>query len=143
MNRQLVMTSNMDEVARLAEFIELVAEECVLSAAQSFNINLALEEAVANVINYGYPDGKKGTITLTAESHATDILFTLTDDAIPFDPLQNAPEVDTDLSAEDRTIGGLGIFLIRNVMADVRYEYKDGHNILSMLYHPSSLSLSI
>lgn len=134
MKYQLVLHDDLSEIDRLAEFMEALAEAESLDPAAGFNLHLALEEACSNVIRYAYPGetGKEFRLDVTADEH--QIQFILTDEGIPFNPLENAPEVDVTLSAEDREIGGLGIFLIKQCMSDVNYERREGCNILTMTY---------
>lgn len=134
MNRTLEMTNEVSEIGRLAEFVENVCEELGLDMGASFNIDLALEEAVSNVINYAYGESTGCPITLSVSEQGGDIVFTLVDEGKVFDPLQSAPDVDTTLSAEERNIGGLGIFLIKNIMHSVEYHREGDRNVLVMNY---------
>ena len=95
-------------------------------------INLALEEAVCNVIQYAYPEGTTGRMSLEAVKDGNRLRFTLTDGGKVFDPTA-APEADITASVEDRPVGGLGIHLIRNIMDSVRYERMDGKNVLTLI----------
>ena len=96
------------------------------------SLNLALEEAVSNVIMYAYPKGSDGLVELEAIIRKGSMEFILSDNGTPFDPTA-APEADITLDVEDRPIGGLGIFLVRNIMDEVKYNRSDdGKNILSM-----------
>jgi anti-sigma regulatory factor (Ser/Thr protein kinase) len=90
-----------------------------------------LEEAVVNVINYAYPKEEHEYIYLSARMHEGSIVLVLTDTGKEFDPTA-APEADVTLSAEDRQIGGLGIFLIRQIMNEVKYERIEGKNVLTL-----------
>jgi sigma-B regulation protein RsbU (phosphoserine phosphatase) len=95
-------------------------------------MNLALEEAVTNVILYAYPSGSDGLVDIEAILRKDSLEFIITDSGIPFDPTQ-APVADVTLDVEKRPIGGLGIYLVRTIMDVVKYERKDGHNVLSMI----------
>ncbi len=96
-------------------------------------LDLALEEAATNVIMYAYPEGEKGKAELKMELKDGQILSILSDSGTPFDPLQR-PDVNLDVSLEERKIGGLGIHLIKKIMNEVHYEYTDGKNVLTMTY---------
>ena len=96
-----------------------------------FNLNLVLEEAVSNVIFYAYPKEEHQEIVLTAKMSNKSLIFVLTDSGKEFDPTQ-APDVDVALSAEERKIGGLGIFLIRQIMNKVEYQRIEGKNVLTL-----------
>ena len=97
----------------------------------AFNINLALEEAVTNIINYAYPEGTEGDIELSFSLTGRTLYFTLSDGGKPFDPT-SVPPADISAQAADRPIGGLGIHLVRKIMDHVNYFRKDGKNILKM-----------
>lgn len=121
----LVMRNDIEQIPTLAEWLEGLD----IPAELKMPINLALEEAVSNVMLYAYPNNH-GQVFL--EFNRTDrLVFTLTDNGIPFDPTKQK-EADTTLSAEERPIGGLGIFLVRQIMDDMQYERVDGKNILTL-----------
>ena len=115
----------------MAIFIEELGEEFGLSPELVFNLNLVLEEAVSNVILYAYPKEEHQTISLIARKKDNQLIFVLTDSGKEFDPTQ-APDADITLSAEDRPIGGLGIFLIRQIMNTVEYQRIEGKNVLTL-----------
>lgn len=95
------------------------------------SLNLALEEAVTNVIMYAYPKGSDGLVDIEAVIRPSSIDFAIIDSGIPFDPT-TVPEAQVDASLEDRPIGGLGIYLVRSIMDSVSYRRYEGKNILSM-----------
>ena len=130
--RRIVLRNNIEEIARMQGFIdELVAELC-LTAEDAFNIHLALEEAVSNVIMYAFPEGEQHDITLTVRHVDDTLIFRVIDAGQEFDPTLQ-PDADVTLSLEQRPIGGLGIFLIRRIMQRVEYHRIDGNNILTMV----------
>ena len=131
MEKSIILTNDISEISKLNEFVEEVGTEFSLTPDVIFNVNLVLEEAVVNVINYAYPEEKHESIYLTAKLHEGSIVFVLTDSGLEFDPTE-VPEADITLSAEDRPIGGLGIFLIRQIMNEVSYERIDGKNVLTL-----------
>ena len=97
----------------------------------SMSLNLALEEAVVNVMNYAYAAGTRGNVDIEAQANDRRLKFTISDWGIPFDPTAKS-EVDTSLSAEERPIGGLGIHLMRQMMDSINYERIDGKNVLTL-----------
>lgn len=127
----MILQNDVAEITRLAAFIEETGREMDLSAELVFNLNLVLEEAVSNVIFYAYPKEEHQQIYLSIKKEECQLLIQLTDTGKPFDPTQ-APEADVTLSAEERSIGGLGIFLIRQIMNRVEYQRIDGKNILTL-----------
>ena len=131
MEKSIVLTNDISEISKLNEFVEEIGNEFSLTPDVVFNVNLVLEEAIVNVINYAYPKEKHESIYLSAQLHEGSIVFVLTDTGMQFDPTK-APEADITLSLEDRPIGGLGIFLIRQIMNEVSYERIDGKNVLTL-----------
>jgi sigma-B regulation protein RsbU (phosphoserine phosphatase) len=130
--RRIVLRNNIEEIARMQGFIdELVAELC-LTTEDAFNIHLALEEAVSNVIMYAFPEGEQHDITLAVRHVDDTLIFRVIDAGREFDPTLQ-PDADVTLSLEQRPIGGLGIFLIRRIMQRVEYHRIDGNNILTMV----------
>lgn len=95
-------------------------------------INLALEEAVSNVILYAYPKETDGLVDVEAILRRDSITFLVVDSGIPFDPTA-APEIDLNVPLENRPIGGLGIHLVRQLMDTVHYERKEEKNYLTMI----------
>ena len=131
MEKKLILQNEVAEISKLAIFIEELGEEFGLSPELVFNLNLVLEEAVSNVILYAYPKEEHQTISLIARKKDNQLFFVLTDSGKEFDPTQ-APDADITLSAEDRPIGGLGIFLIRQIMNTVEYQRIEGKNVLTL-----------
>ena len=131
MEKSIILANDIAEVSRLATFIEEVGEAFALTPDVVLNLNLVIEEAVVNIINYAYPKEQHESIYLSAHLHDDSIVFVLTDTGKEFDPTL-APDADITLSAEEREIGGLGIFLIRQIMNEVKYERIDGKNVLTL-----------
>ena len=127
----ITLHNDVQEIPRLAAFIEEVAEANGINMSLSMNINLAMEEAVVNVMNYAYPTGTQGDIDIQASLAGNELTFTITDSGTPFDPTQTTVP-DTSLEAEDRPIGGLGIHLVRQLMDTLEYQYLNGKNILTL-----------
>lgn len=131
MEKSIILANDISEIARLNEFVEEIGNEFSLSPEVVFNLTLVLEEAVVNIINYAYPKEDHESIYLSAKLHNDSIMLVLTDTGKEFDPTM-APEADITLSAEERPIGGLGIFLIRQIMNEVKYERIEGKNVLTL-----------
>lgn len=138
MINQISLINDVSQVPLLTAWIEAVGEELRLSPTAIFQLNLALEEAVVNVMNYAYPGETGRPVVIEVEKDdAGDgeehVVFTLMDEGIPFDPTQKTMP-DITLPAEDRQIGGLGIFLVEQLMEKVAYERQERKNILKMTY---------
>jgi sigma-B regulation protein RsbU (phosphoserine phosphatase) len=119
------------DVPRLATFVEAICEALSFDDMVTMQMNLAIEEAVVNVMDYAYPEGVKGYVDIEVWADEQWLTFVITDSGKPFDPTTKG-EVDITLSAEERDIGGLGIYLVRQIMDSIGYEYKDGHNVLTL-----------
>lgn len=135
MKETLTLHNDISEVPLLGEWVEQMCEKFNLPMSAVFQLNLALEEAVVNVMNYAYP-GKEGMpIWLTMETNETGLVILLEDEGLEFDPTCS-DEPDLTLSVEERPIGGLGIFLVKNIMKEVEYERCGNRNVLKMVYLP-------
>lgn len=129
MEKSIIIANEISEIGKLNAFIEEIGNEFSLGPDVVFNLTLVLEEAVVNIINYAYPKEDHEWIYLSARMHDDSIVLVLTDTGKEFDPTM-APDADISLSADEREIGGLGIFLIRQIMNEVKYERIEGKNIL-------------
>lgn len=129
--RHLILHNDIKQISLLPEFVGVVARQAGLDQEAVANLNLALEEVVANVIMYAYPEGTDGVVDIQAFVDGKRVSFIITDSGIAFDPTDKE---DIDISAEmiDRPIGGLGIHLVRTIMDEVRYERKEEKNILTI-----------
>ena len=95
-------------------------------------IDLAVEEIFVNIAHYAYdPDIGTATVRVDVLGDPPSVDITFIDNGIPYDPLAKQ-DPNVKLPAKDRKIGGLGIFMVKKNMDDVKYEYIDGHNILTM-----------
>jgi sigma-B regulation protein RsbU (phosphoserine phosphatase) len=135
----IVMRNDIQQIPTLAEWVDSLG----IPDELNMPVNLALEEAVTNVMLYAYPGRTDGKVFVeyqrvscpTAENEKGEsLIFTISDSGIPFDPTL-APEADTSLSAEERAIGGLGIHLVRQLMDEISYERSDDKNILTLVKH--------
>ena len=129
--RHLLIHNDIQQIPQLADFVETIAAEKHLDHSLTLNLNLALEEAVTNVIMYAYPEGTDGLVDIEAIIRKDSLSFVISDSGKAFDPTAQ-PDADISLSAENRPVGGLGIYLVRNIMDSVSYERKNGKNILTM-----------
>ncbi|MBO7279078.1 MAG: ATP-binding protein [Bacteroidales bacterium] len=130
--RQIVLRNKTEEISRMSEFITQFAEEFNLSPEVSFNVHLALEEAVTNVIMYAFPENEEHEFMLTVRKAENSLILNVIDSGKEFDPTLQ-PDADVTLPLEERPVGGLGIFLIRRLMLKVEYRRIDGKNILTMV----------
>ena len=122
-----------ESLSQVLGFVEQTLEGMDCPMKLQMAICVAIEEVFVNVAHYAYPDGE-GDMTLgIGLDEANRVLtFRMTDNGIPFDPLKK-PDPDITLSAEDREIGGLGIFITKKTMDSIQYAYENGQNILTMV----------
>ena len=111
-------------------FLEEELDKAQVNPKLMVTLAVALEELFVNVAHYAYPDSK-GTVKIGIDTSGDSIIIQLTDSGIPFDPT-SLPEPDITLSAEERKIGGLGIYMVKKSMDSMVYEYKDNQNILTV-----------
>lgn len=125
--------NDLQEIERISQFATSFGEEAGLPERIVFAMNLALEELLVNIINYGYEDGGVHEVCVRLEIDATGALvIEVEDDARPFDPT-SMPDVDLEQSLEDRNIGGLGIHLVRTMFDDFEYHRREPHGNLLIL----------
>lgn len=125
-------------MAALEPFTVQMGREFQLDQTLVFQLQLALDEAVSNIVNYAYGEATGMPVTITADVAAADdgfreLKLCLLDHGFAFTPLAEAPEVDITSDAEKRQIGGLGIFLIRQMMDKLEYERVGEQNVLTMI----------
>ena len=128
----LVLKNDVHEVTRFSSFMNSVLEKLGIEKSLARQLRLAVEEAVVNVIDYAYPIGTEGDITIHLMSDGSSIRFQIIDEGVAFDPTAKE-KADTTLSAEDRQIGGLGILLVRELMDTINYERENGQNVLTLI----------
>ena len=131
LKRSLILPNDIETIPQLYEFIDAVAEEVALDMSLAMSLNLAIEEAVVNVMEYAYPDGEKGNVEIEVTVDEGWLTFIISDSGIAFDPTTKE-DADTTLSAEERPIGGLGIFLVKKLMDTIEYQRTDGKNVLTL-----------
>lgn len=131
LQRSLTLPNDVETIPQLNEFIHTIAETIGLDMSLTMSLNLAIEEAVVNVMDYAYPQGVKGDVTIDVAASDQWLQFIISDSGTPFDPTKKE-EADTTLSVDERPIGGLGIFLVRQLMDTIQYDYVDGKNVLTL-----------
>ena len=123
------VTENLQQVL---DFVDSRLEKVGCSPKSQMQMDIAVEEIFVNIANYAYHPGKgNASVRVEVSGDPVTVTITFTDRGIPYDPLKKA-DPDVTLSAEEREIGGLGIFMTKKVMDDVSYEYRDGQNILTL-----------
>ncbi len=125
----LKLSNKISELETIQLCLDELVEKWNVPAALGMTLNLVIEEAFTNVVNYAYDDSDEHCIEIVFEMQDKILSISLIDDGIAYDPTQNATP-DLSLSVEERKIGGLGVYLIKSMMDEVEYERKAGKNIL-------------
>ena len=125
-----IFPADINELASVTVFLEEELDKAEASPKLMVTFAVALEELFVNVAHYAYP-GSKGTVKIGIDTSGDSIVVQLTDSGLPFNPLAK-PDPDITESAEERKIGGLGIYMVKKSMDNVTYEYKDNQNILTI-----------
>jgi serine/threonine-protein kinase RsbW len=131
MKKELKLKNQISELERVNQFVEEIGDELGLDMELQMNLNLVMEEMVSNVIFYAYPQGTEAEIELVAESDGKEVTFVLSDSGKEFDPTMKE-SVNTDINPAERDIGGMGIFIVKNIMNKVTYQRLKGKNLLTM-----------
>ena len=128
--RELTIDAKIDKLDEVLGFVDGLLEEADCPIKTQMQIDVAVEELFVNIASYAYTPGE-GTATIRVEREPGAVQITFIDSGVPYDPLAKA-DPDVTLSAEERGIGGLGIYMVKKSMDEMAYEYKDGHNVLTI-----------
>lgn len=121
-----------DNLSAVVDFVNAKLDAADCSPKARMQIELAVEEIFVNIANYAYaPEIGRATVRVSVSDDPLTVTITFIDRGVPYDPLKRS-DPDVTLSAEEREIGGLGIFMTKKVMDEVAYEYKDGQNVLTL-----------
>ena len=131
MRKEICIKNQIAELDHVAQFVEEICDELELDMELQMNLNLVMEEMVSNIIFYAYPKNTDATIELMAESDGKELTFSLSDQGREFDPtLKN--DFDVNANPAERDLGGMGIFIVKNIMNQVTYQRLEGKNLLKM-----------
>ena len=130
--KEITVKAVRENLAEVLGFIEAELEQADCPIKAQMQTGVAAEEIFVNIASYAYPDGAgSATVRMEITGEPKTAVITFIDSGIPYDPLAK-PDPDVTLSAEERGIGGLGIFMTKKLMDEVVYEYKGGHNVLTL-----------
>ena len=130
--KELTLAATVENIETVTEFVneQLEALDCPMKA--QMQIDIAIDELFGNIAHYAYnPDVGDATVRVEVIEEPLSVVITFIDGGVPYDPLA-AADPDTTLSAEERAIGGLGIFMVKKSMDEITYRYENGSNILSI-----------
>jgi len=129
---ELTIDAKVENLDSVLAFVDENLEKLDCSPKTQMQIDVAVEEIFVNIAHYAYGDETgKATVRFEKASDPTAALITFIDSGTPYDPLQKA-DPDVTLSAEERQIGGLGIYMVKKSMDGMKYEYVNGKNVLSI-----------
>ena len=126
--------AQLDQLSAIADFITEAARQLHMGERDIFAVQMAVDEAVTNIITHGYPGQPDGSLDISCRKKGDDLIVEIRDRGSPFDP-DEVPEPDLHTPLEDRREGGLGIFLMRRMMDRVEFAHLDGENVLTMARH--------
>ena len=131
MSRNIVLTNDLQEVPRLNDFVEEVCQDVGFDDAVTTQVKAAVKEAVVNVMEYAYPPGESGDVSIEAAANDVRLKITIIDSGKPFDPTVQA-NIDTTLTATEHNASGMGIHIMRQNMDSINYERVDSRNVLTL-----------
>ena len=132
MELNLTIVNRIEELRRLAALVEEFGAGENWPPDLVFQVNLVLEEVAINVINYGH-DGGLHEIEIALTSELDALTIEVIDDGRAFDPTEDAKVPDVTLPMEERPVGGLGVYLVRTMMDEMRYRREEGRNHLTLV----------
>lgn len=130
--KEMTLAATVENIEVVTDFVneQLEAMECPMKAQML--IGIAIDELFGNIAHYAYtPDVGEVTVRVEVTENPLSVVITFIDGGVPYDPLATE-DPDTTLSAEERDIGGLGIFMVKKSMDEITYRYEGGKNILSI-----------
>ncbi len=128
--QELNLEAAVANISTVTDFVNAILEELDCPMKAQLQIDVAIDELFSNIARYAYAPGTgPATVRVETEEDPRAVILTFIDRGTPFDPLA-AEDPDITAPAEERSIGGLGVFLVKKTMDDVRYERRDGQNIL-------------
>ena len=130
--KELTIAATVQNIETVTAFVDeqLEALDCPMKA--QMQIDIAIDELFGNIAHYAYaPEVGEATVRVEVIDDPLSVVITFIDGGVPYDPLA-AADPDITLSAEERAVGGLGIFMVKKSMDDISYEYRNGKNILTI-----------
>ena len=130
--KELTIDATVENIEKVTSFVDEQLEELGCPMKAQMQINIAIDELFGNIAHYAYnPKVGPATVRVDVVQDPLSVVVTFIDNGLAYDPLARK-DPDVTLSAQEREIGGLGIYMVKKSMDEISYEYKDGHNILSI-----------
>ena len=129
---KLDIEASVDNLDKVLAFVDEQLEKHDCSPKIQMQIDVAVDEIFVNIASYAYtPQKGSANISVEIQEEPLAVIITFIDGGVPYDPLKK-PDPDVSLPAEEREIGGLGIYMVKQSMDNISYEYRDGKNILTI-----------
>lgn len=130
--KELTLDATVENIPVVTDFVNEQMDALGCSVKVQMQIDVAIDELFSNIARYAYnPDVGPATVRVELTEEPLSVVVTFVDNGVPYDPLKRG-DPDTTLSAEEREIGGLGVYMVKKSMDAVAYEYKDGQNVLKI-----------
>jgi len=130
--KELTIAATVENIGTVTAFVDEQLESLDCPMKAQMQIDIAIDELFGNIAHYAYtPEVGNATVRVEVEKEPMAVVITFLDQGVPYDPL-TAEDPDTTLSADERKIGGLGIFMVKKSMDEIDYKYQDGQNILTI-----------
>ena len=126
--KELIVDAKVEKLDTVLSFVDEFLESIEMPMNIMMKVDIAVEELFVNIASYAYSDNN-GKATIQIEENKDNVCISFIDSGKPYNPLKKE-DPDITLSAEDRQIGGLGIYMVKKSMDNVEYEYIDGKNVL-------------
>lgn len=128
------ISNSIEKLGELTQWLVAWMDEHAVNNSVAYKLRFAMEEIATNAVYYGFPTGTSGTVKarITADSVLPKYSLEILDDGDAFNPLEETPEADTDSALDDRELGGLGVFLVKNLSDDCHYVRTNGWNHLTI-----------
>lgn len=128
--KELTLDAKVENIEKVTAFVDEQMENLRCPVKAQMQIDIAIDELFGNIAHYAYhPEIGPVTVRVEIQETPPSVVITFIDNGVPYNPLAKE-DPDISLSAKERQIGGLGIYMVKKSMDDITYEYKDGQNIL-------------
>lgn len=130
--KELTVDATVESIPAITDFVDEQLEQLDCPMKAQAQIDIAIDELFSNIAHYAYHPGVgPATVRVEVCEEPLSVVITFIDQGVPYDPLSKA-DPDVTLSADDREVGGLGIYIVKKNMNEITYEYKNGKNILKI-----------
>ncbi len=130
-SKNILINNNLSEIERLSKAVAEFGKKNNLSSEVIYDVRLALEEVVSNIINYGFEDNYEHQISIEMNLQGETLTMKIKDDGKPFNPLE-VKSTNLEKPFDEREIGGMGIYIVRKLMDNILYKREEGNNVLQL-----------